>query len=134
MQAYPVSTDSKVDFSSTFYVNAVKSSIRKCIINQKANSCPMAVRLAWHASGTFSKADGTGGSDGATMRFKPESEDGANAGLGIERTDDPVCGICGEAQEAGISDRFTALADPATHSGRGAGRRRLQRCGAWHRE
>ena len=26
-----------------------------------------------------------GGSDGATMRFEPESADGANAGLGIER-------------------------------------------------
>ena len=51
--AYPVS-ETKVDFSSTFYVNAVKSSIRKCLINQKANSCPMAVRLAWHASGTHS--------------------------------------------------------------------------------
>ena len=45
----------------------------------------MAVRLAWHASGTYSAADQTGGSDGATMRFAPESEDGANAGLGIER-------------------------------------------------
>ena len=82
--AYPVS-ETKVDFSSTFYVNAVKSSIRKCLINQKANSCPMAVRLAWHASGTYSAADQTGGSDGATMRFEPESEDGANASLGIER-------------------------------------------------
>ena len=41
----------------------------------------MAVRLAWHASGTYSAADQTGGSDGATMRFAPESTDGANAGL-----------------------------------------------------
>eukprot|EP00937_MAST-01D_sp_MAST-1D-sp2_P007487 g7487.t1 len=45
----------------------------------------MAIRLAWHASGTFDKADGSGGSDGATMRFEPESTDGANAGLGIMR-------------------------------------------------
>ncbi|KAJ1537228.1 cytochrome c peroxidase [Cladochytrium tenue] len=42
---------------------------------------PVLVRLAWHASGTYSKHDGSGGSDGATMRFKPESTDGANAGL-----------------------------------------------------
>ncbi|CAH0001061.1 unnamed protein product [Clonostachys byssicola] len=42
---------------------------------------PVLLRLAWHASGTFDKATGTGGSNGATMRFAPESEHGANAGL-----------------------------------------------------
>lgn len=42
---------------------------------------PVLVRLGWHASGTYSKADKSGGSNGATMRFKPESSDGANAGL-----------------------------------------------------
>jgi len=42
---------------------------------------PVLVRLAWHASGTYCAADKTGGSNGATMRFAPESEDGANAGL-----------------------------------------------------
>jgi catalase (peroxidase I) len=73
------------DFSSTFYVNSVKSAIRRALINQKANSCPMAIRLAWHASGTFTASTGTGGSNGATMRFEPESADGANAGLNIER-------------------------------------------------
>jgi len=59
--------------------------IRKNIVTRKANSCPMAVRLAWHASGTFDAREGTGGSDGATMRFAPESTEGANAGLNIER-------------------------------------------------
>jgi Peroxidase len=39
------------------------------------------VRLAWHASGTYDKETGTGGSGGATMRFSPEAEHGANAGL-----------------------------------------------------
>ena len=29
---------------------------------------PVLVRLAWHASGTFDKASGSGGSNGATMR------------------------------------------------------------------
>ena len=32
------------------YVNSVTSDIRRSIINNKANACPMAVRLAWHAS------------------------------------------------------------------------------------
>jgi len=42
---------------------------------------PVFVRLAWHASGTYDKNTKTGGSNGATMRFPPESSDGANAGL-----------------------------------------------------
>nr|KAJ3418130.1 cytochrome c peroxidase [Polyrhizophydium stewartii] len=42
---------------------------------------PVLVRLAWHASGTYDAKSRTGGSNGATMRFKPESTDGANAGL-----------------------------------------------------
>lgn len=46
---------------------------------------PILVRLAWHCAGTYNRATGTGGSNGATMRFKPESDWGANAGLGIAR-------------------------------------------------
>lgn len=46
---------------------------------------PTLVRLAWHSSGTYDKESRTGGSEGATMRFKPESEHGANAGLHIAR-------------------------------------------------
>lgn len=49
------------------------------------NLGPTLVRLAWHASGTYDKHSRTGGSDGATMRFKPESEHGANAGLHVAR-------------------------------------------------
>lgn len=44
---------------------------------------PILVRLAWHASGTYDTETGTGGSNGATMRFCPESSHGANAGLNI---------------------------------------------------
>ena len=43
------------------------------------------VRLAWHASGTYDKETGTGGSNGATMRFAPEGDHGANAGLKAAR-------------------------------------------------
>jgi cytochrome c peroxidase len=46
---------------------------------------PLFVRLAWHASGTYDRASGTGGSDGATMRYAPESTDGANNGLTLAR-------------------------------------------------
>ncbi|GAA5974323.1 hypothetical protein JCM8115_006761 [Rhodotorula mucilaginosa] len=42
---------------------------------------PVLVRLAWHASGTYDKNTGNGGSNGATMRFAPEANHGANAGL-----------------------------------------------------
>ncbi|KAJ3064751.1 hypothetical protein HDU98_011871 [Podochytrium sp. JEL0797] len=49
------------------------------------NIGPILVRLAWHSAGTFSKQDGTGGSNGATMRFAPESTDDANAGLDVAR-------------------------------------------------
>lgn len=46
---------------------------------------PVLLRLAWHASGTYDKETGTGGSNGATMRFAPESDHGANAGLKVAR-------------------------------------------------
>ncbi|KAM0748783.1 cytochrome c peroxidase Ccp1 [Meredithblackwellia eburnea MCA 4105] len=46
---------------------------------------PVLVRLAWHASGTYDKESNSGGSNGATMRFAPESNHGANAGLDVAR-------------------------------------------------
>jgi cytochrome c peroxidase len=44
------------------------------------------LRLAWHASGTYDGNVKNGGSDGATMRYKTEAEDPANAGLEHART------------------------------------------------
>ena len=38
---------------------------------------PLFVRLAWHASGTFSAVDKSGGSNGCLMRFGPEKDWGA---------------------------------------------------------
>ena len=46
---------------------------------------PVLVRLAWHAAGTYDKATNSGGSNGATMRYPPESNHGANAGLAVAR-------------------------------------------------
>lgn len=46
---------------------------------------PVLVRLGWHASGTYDKDTKTGGSNGATMRFAPEGDHGANAGLKAAR-------------------------------------------------
>jgi len=42
---------------------------------------PLFIRLAWHSSGTYEAESGTGGSNGATMRFEPETSDPENAGL-----------------------------------------------------
>lgn len=42
---------------------------------------PLLMRLAWHSSGTYCAADGTGGSNGATMRHAKEANDPENAGL-----------------------------------------------------
>jgi len=70
---------------SAINLEALKTEIRDCVINPKANACPMVIRLAWHAAGTYNKNTGSGGTNGATMRFEPESTDNANAGLHIIR-------------------------------------------------
>mmetsp|Transcript_31172 Transcript_31172/g.47730 ORF Transcript_31172/g.47730 Transcript_31172/m.47730 type:complete len:327 (+) Transcript_31172:63-1043(+) len=44
------------------------------------------VRLAWHCAGTYSKLDGSGGSNGGRIRHEPESKWGANAGLDIAKS------------------------------------------------
>jgi len=65
-------------------LKAIRAKIAK-IVEDEPSHGPLFVRLAWHASGTYSKETKTGGSNGATMRFKPESNFGANAGLQIGR-------------------------------------------------
>ena len=66
-------------------VEALKNEVRAALINQKSFACPIAIRVAWHSGGTYDKADGSGGSDGATMRYEPELSDEANEGLHIVR-------------------------------------------------
>jgi len=97
--------DVSVSGATAVNIDALKSEIRRVLINKKANAwsvaslplhssllltidlfySPIAMRLAWHASGTFDKRDSTGGSNGATMRFAPEATDPDNAGLSIIR-------------------------------------------------
>lgn len=56
---------------------------------------PVLVRLAWHCSGTYDADTKTGGSNGATMRFDPEGDHGANSGLNQARLFlEPVKGEC----------------------------------------
>tara|TARA_R110002050_G_scaffold210707_1_gene346689 strand:- start:503 stop:877 length:375 start_codon:yes stop_codon:yes gene_type:complete len=66
--------------------------VRKDVVNLLENESyddgsygPLLVRLAWHASGTYDVFSKSGGSNGATMRYGPESTDGANAGLDVGR-------------------------------------------------
>lgn len=70
--------------NSTLDYQAIYNDIAKVLddVNYDDGSyAPVLVRLAWHASGTYDKHSKTGGSNGATMRFAPESDHGANAGL-----------------------------------------------------
>jgi len=71
--------------SKALNLDALKSEIRQALISQKSNACPIAMRMAWHSSGTYDRSDDTGGSNGGTMRFSPEAEDPANEGLSIIR-------------------------------------------------
>jgi len=82
---YPVQSAASVD------IDAVKKDIAAALEAESERRGdgtgigPTLVRLAWHASGTYSAKDNTGGSNGATMRFSPEKDWGANAGLQIAR-------------------------------------------------
>jgi len=93
--------------SCPYNVNSgsITSDIRAAIIGPKANACPITVRLAWHAAGTFQQSDNTGGSNGSTMRFEPESTDGANAGLNIVR--DLLKPVIEKHPEVSIADIWT---------------------------
>ena len=59
---------------------AVRKAIAK-LIEEDDTRGPLFVRLAWHASGTYSKHDKSGGSSGGLIRFTPEAGWGANVGL-----------------------------------------------------
>jgi len=67
---------------------AVRSDLRRIMDSPEwddGSYAPLLIRLAWHSSGTYSKEDGSGGSNGATMRHAVEAGDPENAGLAKAR-------------------------------------------------
>jgi len=75
-------------FGTSVDYNAIRKDVEAILddLNYDDGSWgPVFVRLAWHASGTYDKKDGTGGANGATMRFPLEANDGANNGLELAR-------------------------------------------------
>lgn len=72
-------TATTADYQKVY--NAIAAALEKDENYDDGSFGPVLVRLAWHSSGTYDKSEGTGGSNGATMRFAPEADHGANAGL-----------------------------------------------------
>lgn len=69
-------------------INAVREELKVLMNNPSwddGSLAPLFIRLAWHSSGTYDAATGTGGSNGAGMRFATEAADPENAGLGYAR-------------------------------------------------
>ncbi|KAI0405139.1 peroxiredoxin [Xylaria palmicola] len=65
-------------------LDAVRASVRDLLRQpgyDDGSAGPVLVRLAWHSAGTYDAASGTGGSNGAGMRYEAEGGDPANAGL-----------------------------------------------------
>jgi len=75
------------------------------MITEKGNASPIALRLAWHSSGTYDAAKGLYGNNGARMRFEPEISDGANNGLDIMRR--ILRPVVNNNPEVSISDIWT---------------------------
>jgi len=75
-----VGTTVVVAKESALDIEAVKKEVAT-MLEDNEDMGPTLVRLAWHSSGTYDKATKTGGSNGGTMRFDPEINHGANAGL-----------------------------------------------------
>ena len=87
--AAPTAASSPCPYSNTINIaDAYYGEVRKELIANMDNPswddgslAPIFIRLAWHSSGTYDKATGTGGSNGAGMRFEAEASDPENAGL-----------------------------------------------------
>mmetsp|Transcript_36975 Transcript_36975/g.66520 ORF Transcript_36975/g.66520 Transcript_36975/m.66520 type:complete len:393 (-) Transcript_36975:93-1271(-) len=82
----PISTPSSPLTVVTY--NAIRAELKLLMNNPSwddGSLAPIFIRLAWHSSGTFDAASGTGGSNGAGMRFENEAADPENAGLSVAR-------------------------------------------------
>ncbi|KAI0483690.1 peroxiredoxin [Xylaria cf. heliscus] len=69
---------------TTSQLAAARASIRALLAQpdyDDGSAGPVLVRLAWHSAGTYDAASGTGGSNGAGMRYEAEGGDPSNAGL-----------------------------------------------------
>lgn len=89
-QSGTLTSDSKTPFTPTYedytkVYKAIADRLEEKDDYDDGSYGPVLVRLAWHCSGTYDKETKTGGSNGATMRFAPESDHGANAGLAAAR-------------------------------------------------
>ena len=78
-----ISTPTQKDYQAVY--NAIAALLEEKDDYDDGSYGPVIVRLAWHCSGTYDKDTNTGGSNGATMRFPPEGDHGANAGLKAAR-------------------------------------------------
>lgn len=83
LHASTPSSDTKLPTPSKVNYNEVRKSIAALLDDNNYDDGsygPLFVRLGWHASGTYSHIDSTGGSNGGCIRFHPESNWGANKG------------------------------------------------------
>ena len=65
-------------------LSAVRKSIQKRMYSHghdDGSFAPLLIRFAWHCCGTYDKNDGSGGSNGCTIRFDCEKNDPENAGF-----------------------------------------------------
>lgn len=81
------------------------------LLEKNPGSGPVLVRLAWHQAGTWDKDKKNGCPNSATMRFKPESDYGANAGLGKAR--DLLEGIKAKHPNLSYADLWSLAANIA---------------------
>eukprot|EP00956_Cyclotella_meneghiniana_P021919 scaffold40636_cov64-Cyclotella_meneghiniana.AAC.4 len=85
--SFPAGAATSVSSSSVPY-DDIRAELKSMMDNPSwddGSLAPIFIRLAWHSSGTYDAATGTGGSNGAGMRFQNEAADPENAGLEVAR-------------------------------------------------